>query len=262
MWKGKTVSVVLPAYNEEDGIRASVEEFFATKVVDEVIVVNNNSKDRTVEEASKTPARIITETKQGYGAALTRGLREAKGDFVVLAEPDGTFLAADIVKLLAYADDADMVCGTRTTAELIWEQANMGWALRVGNIVVAKTLEVLFNTCSLSDCGCTFRLIHRDALARFVDQLTVTSSHFLPEMVILARAAGLRILEVPVNYRSRKGVSKITGSIKGTVVTGANMIGLIASKRLSRNPLRPAPRERFVSALSDTTALHENGTST
>jgi glycosyltransferase involved in cell wall biosynthesis len=73
-----------------------------------------------------TSARVITEINQGYGHALRRGLREATGDFVIMAEPDGTFVARDVHKLLAYADDFDMVCGTRTTRELIWEQANMG----------------------------------------------------------------------------------------------------------------------------------------
>lgn len=232
MWYGKTISVVLPAYNEEQSIRQTVEDYFSTTVVDEVIVVNNNSKDRTVEEAAKTNAKIVHETLQGYGAALTRGLQEASGDYIVLAEPDGTFVTSDIVKLLAYANDADMVCGTRTTREMIWEEANMGWFLRVGNIVVAKLLEVLFNTCSLSDCGCTMRLVHREALKRFQHRLTVKGSHFLPEMVILARKQGLRIIEIPVNYRGRQGLSKITGSLGGVLNTGLRMIFLILKYRV------------------------------
>src|SRR5688572_11670928 len=187
MHNNRTVSVVLPAYNEEGGIGAAIETFFATGVVDEIVVVNNNSTDRTAAEAGRTRARVVLETRQGYGAALTRGLAEATGDLVVLAEPDGTFISTDIYKLLAYADDFEMVCGTRTTRELIWSEANMGWLLRMGNFVVAKFMEVLYNTCSLSDCGCTFRLIHRHALHRFHSRLTVTGSHFLPEMLILAR---------------------------------------------------------------------------
>jgi hypothetical protein len=110
----------------------------------------------------------------------------------------------------------------------------MGWFLRFGNYVVAKWLEVLHNTCSLSDCGCTLRLIHRDALQRFLPYITVTASHFLPEMVILARKSGLRIIEIPVNYRGRKGVSKITGTMKGTWKTGINMIKLITLYRFKR----------------------------
>lgn len=251
MWNGKTVSVVLPAYNEEASIRQAVEDFFDTGVVDEVVVVNNNSRDRTVQEASKTRARVITETTQGYGAALTRGLREATGDFIVLAEPDGTFVSRDILKLLSYVEDFDMVCGTRTTRELIWQQANMGWFLRIGNYLVAKMLEVLHNTCSMSDCGCTFRLVRREGLHRFIDNLTVQRSHFLPEMVILARRAGLAIIEIPLNYRARQGESKITGTWKGVFHTGLKMVKLILGYKFTTHgyPRRaPLPMATQVTA--------------
>jgi glycosyltransferase involved in cell wall biosynthesis len=234
MWHGRSISVVLPAYNEEQSIRAAVESYMATGVVDEVLVINNNSRDRTVEEASKTPAKILTETTQGYGAALTCGLKNATGDLVILAEPDGTFVSNDIFKLLAYCDDAEMVCGTRTTSELIWAEANMGWFLRMGNWVVAKMLQFLHNTCSLSDCGCTMRVIRRDALQKILPHLTVTRSHFLPEMVILAKKQGVKILEIPVNYRGREGVSKIKGNMKGILKTGFAMIFIIITYRFKR----------------------------
>lgn len=227
MYGSKSVTVVFPAYNEEKYIRSAVADFFIPDVVDEVLVVDNNSKDATAAEAGQTKARLVTESAQGYGNALRRGLREATGDLVILAEPDGTFVGRDVLKLLAYADDFDMVCGTRTTRELIWAQANMGWFLRMGNWTVAKMLQFLYGGPSLSDCGCTLRLTHRAALNRFQDDLTVGGSHFLPEMVILALKRGLRIIEVPVNYRGRVGDSKITGSLQGTLATGFRMIGLI-----------------------------------
>lgn len=233
MHGSKRVSVVLPAYNEERSIGPAVADFFIDGVVDEVVVVDNNSRDRTAEETRQTRARLVHEAKQGYGNALRRGLREATGDIVVLAEPDGTFIGRDVLKLLAYADDFDMVCGTRTTRELVWEQANMGWFLRVGNWTVAKLLQVLHGGPSLSDCGCTLRLVHRAAIDRIQDELTVGGSHFLPEMVILGLKRGLRIIEVPVNYRGRVGESKITGSLQGTLRTGFNMIALILRYRLS-----------------------------
>lgn len=242
MYQGKRVSVVFPAYNEEQYIRQAVEDFWIPGVVDEVIVVNNNSRDRTAEEAARTPARVVLETKQGYGHALQRGMREAAGDPVILAEPDGTFVGRDVLKLLAYSEDFDMVCGTRTTRELIWAEANMGWFLRVGNWAVAKMLQILYGGPSLSDCGCTLRLINRPALERIQDQFTVGKSHFLPEMVILALQAGIRIIEVPVNYRGRVGESKITGNFKGVLRTGLRMIGLILGYKF-RKPAsaRPAP---------------------
>ncbi len=233
MWKGKTVSVVLPAYNEEPNIKTAIEEFLtlsyfgATPIVDEVVVVNNNSTDRTEELAVRTDAVVVNETAQGYGNALRRGLREANSDLIVLCEPDGTFVARDLVKLLAYSEDFDMVCGTRTTRELFWEEANMGWFLRWGNYAVAKLMEVLYGTPSLSDCGCTFRLIHRSKAEVIKPDLFVGKSHFLPNMIIAARMNGVRFIEVPVAYRGRVGESKITGTFWGAWKTGMAMVWLI-----------------------------------
>jgi glycosyltransferase involved in cell wall biosynthesis len=248
MYEGRKVSVVFPAYNEAAGIEAAVAEFLGSPYVDEVIVVDNNSTDGTAELAARAGARVVREPRQGYGFALQRGMREATGDLIILAEPDGTFTARDILKLLAYADDFDLVLGTRTTRELIWREANMGWFLRVGNWAVAKLLQVLFGGPSLSDCGCTLRLIHRPALLRLVDRFTVGGSHFLPEMVILALADGLRVIEIPVNYRGRVGQSKITGSRIRALSVGLRMLGLIMAYRVRlwvmparvrrRNPVR------------------------
>src|SRR5579875_250905 len=240
MWEGRQVSVVFPAYNEEAGIAAAVADFLAVPAVDEVVVVDNNSRDRTAELAAQAGARVVREARQGYGWALRRGLREARGDYIILSEPDGTFMGRDVLKLLAYAADFDMVMGTRTTQELIWQEANMGWFLRVGTVAVAKLLQYLFGGPSLSDCGCTMRLIHRAAAERLHDRLTVGGSHFLPEMVILALLDGLRIIEVPVNYRGRLGQSKITGSYTTAVKVGLRMIQLILSYRL-RTLGRPRP---------------------
>ena len=233
MYGSRTVSIVLPAYNEAPYIKRAIDDFFSIDVVDEVVVVDNNSRDGTAAETRLTRATLVEERRQGYGYALRRGLRDAKGDLIIMAEPDGTFIARDILKLLAYAEDFEMVCGTRTTRELIWANANMGWFLRVGNLVVAKLIQVLYDGPSLSDCGCTMRLTHRAALARIQDEMTVGGSHFLPEMVILGLKKNLRVIEVPVNYRSRVGDSKITGTFRGTLRTGVRMIATILRHRLS-----------------------------
>ena len=232
MWNSKTVSIVLPAYNEERYIRPAVEDFFIDSIVDEVVVVDNNSRDATATRAAAAGARVIHEPRQGYGHALRRGLADAQGEYVVLAEPDGTFMGKDVLKLLAYADDFDLVLGTRTTRELIWHGANMGWQLRWGNWIVAKLLQVLFDGPSLSDCGCTLRLIRRSAAERLLPRFTVGGSHFLPEMVCLALLHGQRLVEVPVNYRDRVGESKITGSMSTALRVGARMIALILRYRL------------------------------
>lgn len=232
MWEGKRVSIVFPAYNEEGNIKTAVEEFFSIGVIDEVIVVNNNSKDRTVVEAKKTKATVVTEKNQGYGFANIRGLREATGDIILTCEPDGTFVGRDVHKFLAYADDFDVVFGTRTSKECIWKGANMNWFLRVGNWAVAKFLEYLFNGPSLTDVGCTYKLIKKEKLKQISHLFTVGGSHFSPEFMILCIKNKFKCVEIPVNYKSRIGTSKITGSFWKAFKLGWVMIGLIISYRL------------------------------
>lgn len=232
MWNGKKVSVILMTYREKDSIRAVIEGFFGTGVVDEVLVVNNNAEPGTSEAVAGTGAREVFETRQGYGWATRRGLAEATGDLLVLAEPDGTFLPRDILKLLVYSEDCDAVFGTRTTRELIWRGANMGFFLKWGNWAVAKLVEVLFNTSHLSDVGCTYRLITRETLNRIQDKFSVGGSHFGPELMLLVITSGARIVEVPVNYLPRVGVSSVTGDLRKAIVLGLQMVGFILRFRL------------------------------
>jgi glycosyltransferase involved in cell wall biosynthesis len=236
MWEGKTVSVVLMTYAERDSIRKVIEDFFATGWVDEVLVVNNNAQPGTTEEVEATRARQVFEPRQGYGHAIRRGLAEAEGDLIVLAEPDGTFLASDIVKLLAYSAEVDVVLGTRTTSELIWEGANMGAFLKWGNWAVAKMVEVLFNTSHLSDIGCTYRLMNRATAERFASEMTVGGSHAGPEMLMLTLKNGLKFVEVPVNYLPRVGKSSVTGSLVKAFFLGLQMVRLILGARFGRYP--------------------------
>jgi glycosyltransferase involved in cell wall biosynthesis len=234
MWKGKTVSVVLPTYAERKSIRRVIDEFAATGFVDEILVVNNNAETGTSEEVDGSGAREVFEPQQGYGHACQRGLREASGDLIVLAEPDGTFLADDIHKLLVYSDDCDVVLGTRTTPQMIWDGANMGFWLRWGNWAVAKMVEFLYNTSHLSDVGCTYRLIHRDAVESMSEWFSVGGSHFGPEMLLLTIGNGYRYIEVPVNYLPRVGTSSVTGDIKKAINLGLTMIFYIVRFRIHR----------------------------
>jgi len=232
MWNGQTVSVVLGTYAEKDSIYEVIQGFFATGVIDEVVVVNNNAEPGTEEEVARTNARQVFEPKQGYGHSYQRGLREATGDIIILSEPDGTFLPRDCLKLLAYADDCDAVFGTRTTRELIWSDANMGLFLKWGNWAVAKLVEVLFNTSHLSDVGCTYRLITRETLEKIRSRFSVGGSHFGPELMLLVITSGARVVEVPVNYLPRVGESSVTGDFGKAVRLGLQMIVFVLKFRL------------------------------
>lgn len=242
MWGDRTVSVVLMTYNEKDSIRSVIEGFYDTGFVDEVLVVNNNAAPGTDEEVAQTKARIVYETAQGYGHACRRGLIEAEGDLIVLAEPDGTFLPSDILKLLAFVDECDVVFGSRTTRELIWHGANMDWFLRWGNWAVAKMIEVLFNTSHLSDVGCSYRVFTRELAQLVAEEMKVGGNHAGPEMMLIAITSGARFVEIPVNYLPRVGTSSATGDLRGAIAIGVRMIGLILSfrRRTPRSIPRPA----------------------
>jgi glycosyltransferase involved in cell wall biosynthesis len=233
MWKEQTVSVVLPTYREKDSIRQAIVDLFATGVVDEVIAVNNNAAAGTSEEIAGTGAREVFEPRQGYGFACRCGLSRATGDLVILFEPDGTFRGSDVLKLLVYHDDGyDVVFGTRTTKGLIWEGANMGPALKWGNVIVAKLLEVLFLTpFQLTDVGCTLRLVRRDILDRITGAFRVGGSHFGVEFMLYAINSGASCIEIPVNYLPRVGESQVTASFVKTAVLALRMIAFTLAYR-------------------------------
>jgi glycosyltransferase involved in cell wall biosynthesis len=233
MWNGKKVSVVFPAYNEADNIANAVKDFLSEIAADEILVIDNNSSDGTSEKAAKAGAKVITECRQGYGWALRRGLREADGDIIITAEPDGTFVGKDILKLLTYSDEFDVVFGTRTSKDLIWKNAKMNWFLRIGNVFIAKLLEVLFNGPSLSDVGCTLKLIHKDKLRQIISKLQVGGSQFSPEFMIVCIRGNLKCIEIPVNYKERIGNSKITTNNWKSFKLGLVMIWLIIKRRFS-----------------------------
>ena len=231
MYRQSKVSVVLPTYRERDSIRQVIHDFEALGVVDEIIVINNNAIEGTSESIRGTTALEIHEPRQGYGAAIRRGLAEATGDLIVVCEPDATFVARDLHKFLVYSDDVDIVYGSRTIRTFIWEKANMGLLLKWGNWFVAKLLEVLFNTSYLSDVGCTYRMVRREALAQLLPLFRVNSNFFGPEMMVRGYQLKLRCVQIPVNYRERTGQSSVTGNVRKSVVLGLQMMILIVAMR-------------------------------
>jgi len=214
MHKGKTVSVVIPTYNEEGSIRAVINGFFDTGVVDEVVVIDNNALGNTKAEVAKTKARLVEEKEhQGYGHAMMRGLREATGDLVITVEGDGTFLPKDIHKFLAYTDEFEVIFGTRTSRAAIWSGAFMPFPVRFGNWAVAKFLEVMHNGPSMTDVSCSYKLFSREVLDSIFPLFHLSSGKdaFSIEVMIWVMRRGWRPIEIPVIYKQRIGVSMYTG---------------------------------------------------
>jgi len=168
-------------------------------------VINNNAR-RHQPGVAHTPACEIHEPVQGYGrpcdAGFTRPRRSDPG-----FRAGRHFRGHDALKLLAYSDDFEVVYGTRTVKELIWKGANMGLFLKWGNYWVAKLMEFLFNTTSLTDVGCTMRCLRREALLDMQPHFTIDGSFFGPQMMVLSILMKMKMIQIPVNYTKRVGTS-------------------------------------------------------
>ncbi|MDQ2852355.1 MAG: glycosyltransferase family 2 protein [Actinomycetota bacterium] len=237
-----TLTVILPTYNEKDSIAACITAFAAMPEVDEVLVINNNAALGTSQEVAKTTAREVHETRQGYGAAIQRGLREASTDLIVVCEPDGTFDPSDLRKLLAFVPECGFVVGSRTVTDFIWDGANMGRFLKWGNWAVAKWVEALYNTTSLSDVGCTFRVMTRAHADHLLEHSTLDGSAYGLEMLLLTAKSRTKMVQIPVNYHPRVGESSVTGDLSKTILLGMEMVALSASMRL-KEPRRQKRRQ-------------------
>jgi len=228
MYNGKRIGVVLPAYNEEENIKTAIKDYYETDIVDEVIVVDNNSKDDTYNIAKTTRARVIKEKKQGYGWAMRRGLFEAyKYDCQIIftVEPDSTFKALDVFKFLQYIDEYDVVMGTRTNSSTIKKGAKMGSFLRIGNIFVAKLLQMLhFKNVVFTDVGCSFKCFNAYVLPELSKYYTTGDNSFSPDQMISCSKAKLKCIEIPVTYRKRVGNSSITDTTWKSFKLGCKMI--------------------------------------
>jgi glycosyltransferase involved in cell wall biosynthesis len=227
MWNGRRVSVVLATYREKDSIRSSIEDFFATGVVDEIVVVNNNAEPGTDEEVRRTRARLVYETRQGYGYAFRKGIRDATGDYIVLCEPDRTFLAADIHRFLVYSTDFQAVLGSRTNRSTIARKTAMTPLRRFGNVVYAKMIEILFGAPTITDIGCSYKLFHTPALRAIEPHFETGNPLFATELVLLIVSHRIPFVEIPASYRQRTGHSTIISHWHSWVTWGLAVFAYI-----------------------------------
>lgn len=212
MWHNKTLAVIFPTYREKDSIYDAIVEFDASGFVDEIIVVDNNAEQGTEAEVKKTRARLIKERKQGYGAAIRKGISKISADLLIIAEPDGTFDGKDIVKLLAYSDDFEMVFGSRTHVPLIHTGSEMSFLRRILDVLLGKLVCVLFLCSPLTDVGCTLRLTSKKAWRKIAAECKAKNAMFATEWLLLAAKNSLNFIEIPINFRPRIGRSQLTAT--------------------------------------------------
>jgi dolichol-phosphate mannosyltransferase len=212
------VVVAITAYNDAEATAEAARDFGRQPSVIKVLVIDNNSTDRTSELATAAGATVIREPRQGYGYTCIRGLTEGllipEADVIVLTEGDGTFVAEDTAKFLAYVDSAEFVVGNRVVRGLVAQDSQMDHFFTWGNMVVALLLRLRYwdgrflGPAGLSDVGCTFRAIRRRPLERIISDLAVGGNHFSPHMLLVALAHGISVVEIPIRFRRRVGESK------------------------------------------------------
>lgn len=227
MYKEKKVSVVFATYKEKDSIRATIEDFFATGFVDEIIVVNNNAETGTDEEVKKTSAKLIYEKRQGYGYTYQTGILAATGDYVVLCEPDGTFVGSDLERMLVYAKDFQVVFGTRTNQSSILDGAAMGLMRKLADVFEAKVIEVLFATNSLTDVGCTYKLFKREAIEKIKPLWREGSPLFATELILITVSRKIPFIEIPITFCERVGDSTLTQKFSQLAAWGLRILWFI-----------------------------------
>jgi len=207
------VVVALTAYDDEPSIGDAVADFQQHAAVRRVIVVDNNSRDRSVQVATAAGAEVVSELLPGYGRCVHRCLQEAlttDADLIVVCEGDLTFRAADLDKLLAYIDHADIVNGTRIVEQLREYSTQLSTFMYYGNFVVGKLLELKhLGRGTFTDVGTTYKLLRRESALRLMPHLKPNvnlefNAHFLDT----ALATGERVVECPITFHPRVGVSK------------------------------------------------------
>lgn len=213
------ISVVIPAFNEEQAI-AEVVHAVPVEQVHEVIVVDNGSTDATAKQASLAGARVIFESHPGYGSACLAGAKAAAdADVIVFLDGDRSDDPSQLEAVYGpvVGNRADLVIGSRINGML--EKGAMPLHGRLGNRFIALLLRLLYGA-NITDIG-SFRAIKSQTL--FGLQMEQMTYGWPIEMVVKAACRGLRIQSVPINYRRRIGKSKVTGTIRGTILTAYYM---------------------------------------
>lgn len=229
MFDDLKTALIIPALNEEQAIGPLVEAVDC-QVVDQVIVADNGSTDRTTERATAAGATVVREDRQGYGSACQAGIRAAgDAELLVFLDGDGSDDPSEIPLLLLelVAGDAELVIGTRTRGRC--EPGALTPVQRFGNALTCKAVRILWGT-HYTDLG-PFRAIRRTTLERL--EMSDPDFGWTIEMQVKAAQKGLRVIEVPVSRRVRQGgESKITGTIIGSYKAGKRILSYVIQAKL------------------------------
>lgn len=222
----KNIKVIIPAYNEEKAIANVIKEI--PNSVNEIIVISNNSTDNTIKVATEAGATVLSESRKGYGYACLKGMEyistlEIKPDIVVFLDGDYSDYPEELTKIIApiLENNIDFVVGSRVAS--LREKHSMTPQQIFGNWL-ATTLMKIFFKATFTDLG-PFRAIKYDKLLAL--KMEDKTYGWTVEMQLKVLKQKMSYLEIPVRYKNRIGVSKVSGTVKGSVMAGIKIIGWI-----------------------------------
>ncbi|OIQ23177.1 glycosyltransferase family 2 protein [Lacinutrix sp. MedPE-SW] len=220
------IKVIIPAYNEQDSITNVINDI--PNIVNEVIVVNNNSTDLTAANAEKAGATVLTENNRGYGYACLKGMDyiaklQIKPDIIVFLDGDYSDYPEELTKVVApiLNDDIDFVIGSRV--KRLREGNSMTPQQVFGNWLATFLMRLFFGA-KFTDLG-PFRAIKYNKLVAL--NMEDKTYGWTVEMQLKALKQKLTYVEIPVRYKQRIGVSKVSGTVKGTIFAGFKILGWI-----------------------------------
>lgn len=222
----QTIKVIIPAFNEQDSITNVIKDI--PYIVDEIIVVSNNSNDRTEENAKKAGATVLVENRRGYGYACLKGMeyiskQEVKPTIIVFLDGDYSDYPEELTQIIApiINNDIDFVIGSRV--KRLREQGSMTPQQIFGNWLATFLMRFFFKA-SFTDLG-PFRAIKYEKLLQL--NMQDKTYGWTVEMQLKVLKHELSYIEIPVKYRNRIGISKVSGTIKGSILAGIKILSWI-----------------------------------
>ena len=222
----ESIKVIIPAYNEQDSITNVINDI--PSIVDEIIVVSNNSTDATEQNAKKAGATVLTENRKGYGYACLKGMeyianQKNKPDIVVFLDGDYSDYPEQLTELVApiINQNIDFVIGTRI--EKLRESGSMTPQQIFGNWLATFLMKLFFGA-TFTDLG-PFRAIKYNKLLDL--KMQDKTYGWTVEMQLKALKQKLSYVEIPMKYRNRIGVSKVSGTVKGSILAGVKILSWI-----------------------------------
>ncbi|WP_016988160.1 glycosyltransferase family 2 protein [Flavobacterium sp. ACAM 123] len=220
------IKVIIPAFNEEKAIAHVIKEIPSS--VSEIIIISNNSTDDTIKVATAAGATVLSENRKGYGYACLKGMeyisnQEIKPDIVVFLDGDYSDYPEELTQLIApiLQENIDFVVGSRVTR--LREKNSMTPQQIFGNWLATALMKIFFKA-TFTDLG-PFRAIKYDKLITL--NMEDKTYGWTVEMQLKVLKQKMSYVEIPVRYKNRIGVSKVSGTVKGSVMAGIKIIGWI-----------------------------------